>query len=81
MTFLLWGCKAHCLPRAPRGLRCCRPGGRGQGAGAREAGSSRRCLWYKACIEHIPAHQSGRAHGGLWPPPLSLGPPALPPPH
>lgn len=39
MTFLLWGCKAHCLPRAPRGLRCCRPGGRGaQGAGEQEPG-------------------------------------------
>lgn len=39
MTFLLWGCEAHCLPRAPCGLRCCRPGGRGaQGAGEQEPG-------------------------------------------
>lgn len=84
MTSLLWVCEAHCLPRVAwaavlqvrmqRGPEC-------RGAGAREARSSRRCLWHKACTEHIPAHQSGIAHGGLWPPPLSLGPPVLPSPH
>lgn len=53
MTFLLWVCEAHCLPRAA-GAEVLRSGcGGAQGAGSRSRGarSGPCCLWQKACAE------------------------------